>query len=212
MILSRKPVSRFELRNVLSSEGEITDWMTRAELPNDNYTIDNAIIVEHSVRAPLILDPQGIAKRWLLKRVEGPDHFLHVVTSLRDHSLFLSTISSAAVNGNSVLVELEEQEDSGGKKISLDPILEMLLIQFNEAAEVLMDKQVELSLTAAAARNIKRALGRNSRHVGVLEATAGINSRSTISFIQRRKIIIGDQEIDISNDFKVYLMAKSTDS
>lgn len=52
-----------------------------------------------------------------------------------------------------------------------------------------MDKQVEISLNAAAKRNIKLALGRNSRHIGVIEANRV--TRSTISFIQRRKIIIG---------------------
>lgn len=75
------------------------------------------------MRAPLILDPQGIAKRWLLQRYYNTDQHIHVVPNLRDHSLFLQTISSAAVNGNSVLIELEEREDRAGKKISLDPVL-----------------------------------------------------------------------------------------
>lgn len=78
---------------------------------------------------------------------------MHVIPSLRDHELFLKTIATASTAGNSVLVELEEREDaSGSKKIALEPVLEMLLIQFNEASECLMDKQLELGLSAAARR------------------------------------------------------------
>ena len=49
---------------VLGSDVRVRSW-TIARLPNDKFSIDNAIIMNGSKRWPLMIDPQGQANRWI---------------------------------------------------------------------------------------------------------------------------------------------------
>ena len=59
----------FSLQKVLGDQVKIRDW-TMWHLPNDSFSIDNAIIMEYSSRWPLMIDPQVQASSWI-KTMEG---------------------------------------------------------------------------------------------------------------------------------------------
>lgn len=42
----------------------VRDWLL-AGLPNDAFSIDNAIMMTNSSRWPLMIDPQGQANKWI---------------------------------------------------------------------------------------------------------------------------------------------------
>lgn len=54
----------FKLAAVLGNPVTIRDWVI-AGLPNDSFSVDNAIIIASSRRWPLLIDPQGQANKWI---------------------------------------------------------------------------------------------------------------------------------------------------
>jgi dynein heavy chain len=59
--------SDFSLREVCSDDFTISNWVDKYKLPNDNISIENAIIIKESSRYPLIIDPQLQANRWIIE-------------------------------------------------------------------------------------------------------------------------------------------------
>jgi dynein heavy chain len=49
----------------MSNDITIGNWTNKFLLPNDSFSIDNAIIIENSIRFSLMIDPQSQANRWL---------------------------------------------------------------------------------------------------------------------------------------------------
>ena len=58
---------KFSLSETLGEPVKIREW-TIQKLPNDGFSIDNAIMLERSARWPLMIDPQGQANRWIKNR------------------------------------------------------------------------------------------------------------------------------------------------
>merc|ERR1712048_770554 len=56
-----------DLVGFLVDEGTIGEW-TLQGLPNDDLSVQNAIMVTRSSRYPLMVDPQGQALRWIKNR------------------------------------------------------------------------------------------------------------------------------------------------
>lgn len=54
----------FKLSAVLGNPVTTRDWVI-AGLPNDSFSVDNAIIIAASRRWPLLIDPQGQANKWI---------------------------------------------------------------------------------------------------------------------------------------------------
>lgn len=54
----------FSLAKILGDPVTIRDWVISG-LPNDNFSIDNAIIMSVARRWPLLIDPQGQANKWI---------------------------------------------------------------------------------------------------------------------------------------------------
>lgn len=50
---------------MLSDPLEIGIWTNTQQLPNDDFSIDNAIILKNSSRWPLMIDPQIQANNWI---------------------------------------------------------------------------------------------------------------------------------------------------
>lgn len=50
----------FSLRKVLADHND-----QRLDVPTDAFFVDSSIIVQHSLRWPLIIDPQGVANNWI---------------------------------------------------------------------------------------------------------------------------------------------------
>lgn len=66
----------FRLETTLGDAVKIRGWVID-KLPNDSFSIDNAIMLFESNRWPLMIDPQGQANKWVKKREE--DNLLKVV-------------------------------------------------------------------------------------------------------------------------------------
>lgn len=60
----------FTLRDTLGSPVTIRSWIIN-RLPNDSFSIENAIMLTKSNRWPLMIDPQGQANKWVKKMEEG---------------------------------------------------------------------------------------------------------------------------------------------
>ena len=63
--LKIKSSGKFSLQNVLSDPLVIGIWTDQQQLPNDDFSIDNAIIMKNSSRWPLMIDPQIQANNWI---------------------------------------------------------------------------------------------------------------------------------------------------
>jgi dynein heavy chain len=63
--LGIKSSGKFSLQNVLSDALTIGIWTDQQQLPNDDFSIDNAIIMKNSSRWPLMIDPQIQANNWV---------------------------------------------------------------------------------------------------------------------------------------------------
>jgi dynein heavy chain len=74
---------------------QIKDWLDNG-LPNDSFSIENAIILELSALQPILIDPQSQANAWLRKQL--PDvRILNIQTTrffteLKLHIKFGSTV------------------------------------------------------------------------------------------------------------------------
>ena len=66
----------FHLEATLGDAVTIRGWVID-KLPNDSFSIDNAIILFESNRWPLMIDPQGQANKWI--KIKERDRELRVV-------------------------------------------------------------------------------------------------------------------------------------
>jgi dynein heavy chain, axonemal len=94
------PSENFALAATLGEPVQIRAW-TIAKLPNDSFSIDNAIMLYKSNRWPLMIDPQGQANKWV-RNLEGANG-LKVVKQTQ--STFVRTIENAIQFGSPVLLE-----------------------------------------------------------------------------------------------------------
>ena len=106
----------FTLSATLGSPVQIRSWVIN-KLPNDSFSIENAIMLFRSNRWPLMIDPQGQANKWVKKMEES--NALKVVK--QNQGNFVRTIENAIQFGNPVLLENVPE--------SLDPILESILLK-----------------------------------------------------------------------------------
>lgn len=104
----------FSLNQTLGEPVKIRAW-TIAKLPNDGFSIDNAIMLYASNRWPLMIDPQGQANRWV-RNMEAEEGLKVVKQTQSD---FVRNLENAISFGLPVLLENVGE--------SLDPILEPIL-------------------------------------------------------------------------------------
>ena len=96
------PVSdTFELTEFLSEPIEIQKWLNKG-LPHDKHSIENATLLKHCRRWPLLIDPQEQASKWITQTEK--DNGLKIVKA-SDPS-YLRTLESAIPLGQPVLVEV----------------------------------------------------------------------------------------------------------
>lgn len=75
-------------------------WSSQG-LPNDDFSIQNAILTTKSSRYPICIDPQQQALNWIKKR--EADNFIKAL-SFHDND-FLKQLEMAIVYGNPVLFQ-----------------------------------------------------------------------------------------------------------
>jgi len=109
-----KATAPFLLNNILGDAVQIRKW-TICKLPNDNFSIDNAIMLHSSNRWPLMIDPQGQANKWI-RNIEADNKLKVVKQSQND---FVRNIENAITFGLPVLLENVPE--------TIDPILETIL-------------------------------------------------------------------------------------
>jgi dynein heavy chain len=92
LLLQSLPYSpKFSLSTVLGDPVTIRDWLL-AGLPNDAFSIENAIMMTSSSRWPLMIDPQGQANKWIkakekanrLQVCQRGSHCILAVLALQD--------------------------------------------------------------------------------------------------------------------------------
>lgn len=107
---------KFDLATVLGEPVKIRSW-TIDGLPNDAFSIENAIILDKARRWPLCIDPQGQANKWI-KKMEIERKI--VVTKFTEGD-YLRKLESAIQFGNPFLIENVGEET--------DPAVEPVLLK-----------------------------------------------------------------------------------
>lgn len=107
---------KFSLQYVLGNDVKIQKWLIQ-ELPQEDLSIDNAIIMDNSDRWPLMIDPQMQGNNWI-KAMEKASN-LATIKPTMDVKNVSRTLENNIAFGNPILLE-----DAGE---SFDPLLEPLL-------------------------------------------------------------------------------------
>ncbi|KAK3881286.1 hypothetical protein Pcinc_014272 [Petrolisthes cinctipes] len=107
---------KFVLYDTLGDPVQSRTWQL-AGLPVDSFSVDNAIIVAHSRRWPLMIDPQGQANKWVVN-MERENGLLSVKQTDPN---FLSVVEKALQGGKPLLIEGVGEE--------LDPVLDPVLLR-----------------------------------------------------------------------------------
>lgn len=134
--MSIRMSSQFDLSGFLVDDTEIGQWTVEG-LPSDPLSVQNGILVTRSPRCPLLLDPQGQGKSWIIRKEESKGL---KITSF-DDSGARNIIEDAITKGVPVLIEnVEEDIDP-----IFDDILEQNFIQKgNQRFVQLEDKELEV--------------------------------------------------------------------
>ncbi|ESN95105.1 hypothetical protein HELRODRAFT_102708 [Helobdella robusta] len=108
--------SNFSLSLTLGDPVVIQSWNI-AGLPNDPFSIDNAVIIANSTKWPLMIDPQGQANYWT-KNMEKENKLQVIRLTESD---YMRTLENCISFGNPILLENVQEE--------LDPVFEPLLLK-----------------------------------------------------------------------------------
>jgi dynein heavy chain len=109
--------AEFKLNVILGEPVQIREWSIQ-QLPSDDFSIDNAIIMTNSLRWGLLIDPQEQANKWI-RNMETEKGELKVVKQSDD--TFARVVSTSVQVGLPVLVEAIGE--------TLDPVLEPILLR-----------------------------------------------------------------------------------
>ena len=106
----------FLLKNALSNELQVQNWHLQ-NLPTDKGSIENAIIISHSFKWPLLVDPQSQAFKWISKmKLQDKSQLVMIKPGFEE---FYAVVENALFLGHSLWIENIAE--------TLDPVLIPLL-------------------------------------------------------------------------------------
>ncbi|TKS69390.1 Dynein heavy chain 2, axonemal [Collichthys lucidus] len=112
----------FSFANFLSDPTAVRDWNIQG-LPSDPFSTENAVIINHGNRWPLIVDPQGQALKWL-KNMEIKRGLKIIDFQMPD---YLQVLNDAIQFGNPVLLQNVKEK----LEPSLNPVLNKFMTQID---------------------------------------------------------------------------------
>ncbi|DBA69380.1 TPA: Dynein gamma chain, flagellar outer arm [Trebouxia sp. C0005] len=130
------PVTKdMQVTKFLVDDSEVGEW-TLQGLPTDDLSVQNGIMVTRATRYPVLVDPQGQGRTWIMHREEANQL---KVTQLND-KLFRNHLEDCLSFGKPLLIEnIEEELDP-----VLDPVLERRYVKKGRGYTVaLADKEVD---------------------------------------------------------------------
>jgi dynein heavy chain len=136
MASARVPLTpEFAVRAFMTDESQVGEWALQ-ELPGDELSVQNAILVSSTPRFPLLIDPQGQGRRWIENRERAAG--LRVVT--QTDRLFRQSLEECIDRGEPLLiVDVDEDLDP-----VLDPVLDKLLVKSGTTYKVMVgDKEID---------------------------------------------------------------------
>jgi dynein heavy chain len=111
------------LIDFLVSQDIIGKWLLEG-LPNDELSKQNGIIISASSRYPMMIDPQGQALTWIIRRESGVLPASQWITNLNDKYM-KDKIGNCIEGGDACLIQNIENEMDP----MLDPVLEKQYVQ-----------------------------------------------------------------------------------
>lgn len=90
----------FDFRTFLSSESELLKWKAEG-LPADDLSVQNGLILEHSVQPPFVIDPNQQASAWLKDHLK--DKTVEVV--MQQDQRFVTTLELAVRFGKILIIQ-----------------------------------------------------------------------------------------------------------
>lgn len=105
------------------SQDIIGKWLLEG-LPNDELSKQNGIIISASSRYPMMIDPQGQALTWIIRRESGVLPASQWITNLNDKYM-KDKIGNCIEGGDACLIQNIENEMDP----MLDPVLEKQYVQ-----------------------------------------------------------------------------------
>jgi dynein heavy chain 1 len=97
---------QLSIPDFLASAETMKDFMD-SNLPSDKLCIENAVMISRSIRYPLLIDPSGQAKNFMMSYFKSNNI---VLSSFRDKN-FVKTLEIAVRFGNYILIEDAEDFD-----------------------------------------------------------------------------------------------------
>lgn len=107
----------FSLKEILSNPIAIANWTNQEKLPNDQFSIENAIILKNSTRWPLLIDPQMQGNTWI-KGMEKARNLMSLKPSLAQNELTMKLENCISLGVPVIIENIGE---------SIDPIFETIL-------------------------------------------------------------------------------------